>query len=224
MLNVILIGPQGSGKGTQAQLITKEFGLKHIEMGSLIRRRAEKHDKKSVIISHLINKKGILLPDGIVLNMIYNELEEYPSVHGYLFDGFPRTVKQYQALKEFFQNKGLKLNIAIYLYLSDKETMKRLATRRMCKLCKKGYSLRLEPKRTVCDCGGKLVRRSDDEPFAIASRLKAFHKYTSPILELMKSDGILKQINGEQSIENIYLAIQHAMHDRHLERVKVKVI
>lgn len=208
MLNVILIGPQGSGKGTQAQLIIKEFGLKHIEAGSLIRRRAEKHDKKSVIIDHLVNKKGILLPDGIVLDMIYNELEEFPSTQGYLFDGFPRTVIQYQALKEFFQNKGLKLNIVLYLYISDKETIKRLATRRICKLCKKGYSLRLELKRIVCDCGGKLVRRIDDKPSAIMSRLKAFHQHTSAILKLMKKDAILKQINGEQSIENIYLIIR----------------
>jgi adenylate kinase len=208
MLNAVLIGPQGSGKGTQARLIIKEFGLKYIEMGRLIRRQAEKHDKKSVIIDHLANKKGILLPDGIVLNMIYNEIEENPSKQGYLFDGFPRTVKQYQALKEYFEKKGLKLNTALYLYLSDQETITRLAARRICQLCKKGYSLRLEPKRTVCDCGGKLVKRPDDKQSAIKSRLKAFHKYTAPILRLMKKDGILKQINGEQSIQNIYLTIR----------------
>ena len=204
MLNVILIGPQGSGKGTQAQLIAKEYGLKHIEMGSMIRRRAQLHDKKAEIIDHLINKKGILLPDGIVLDMLYDEMEEQKRKKGFLFDGFPRTIKQYQALKEFFKEKGLKLNLALYLHISDKEAIKRLAARRMCRLCKKGYSLHLEPQREKCDCGGALVKRLDDEPQAIEKRLAAFHENTTPILDMMRKDRVLREINGEQSIEKIF--------------------
>jgi adenylate kinase len=86
MKNIFLIGPQGSGKGTQAEMIVKEFGLTHIETGSMIRKRAEVHDRKSELIDHLANKKGILLPDGIVLGMIDDELTERPSLEGYLFD------------------------------------------------------------------------------------------------------------------------------------------
>ena len=208
MFNVILIGPQGSGKGTQADMIVKEFGLKHIEIGSIIRQRAQRHDKKSEIIDHLVNQKGILLPDGIVLGMVYDELEEQLSRQGYLFDGFPRTVEQYKALKEYFKEKGLKLNIALYLDISDKEAMKRLAARRICSVCKKGYSRLLEPEKDTCDCGGALIKRTDDKPSAILPRLAAFHKHTLPTLNMMKNDGVLRKINGEQSIKNIYKDIR----------------
>lgn len=208
MLNVILIGPQGSGKGTQAQLLTEEFGLKHIEMGLLIRRRTQQHNNKSAIIDHLVNKKGMLLPDGIVLDMLYDELEEQPSKQGYLFDGFPRTVKQYQALKEFLKEKGLKLNLALYLNISDDEAIKRLGVRKICRLCKKVYSQKLEPERVTCDCGGTLIKRADDESLAISSRLAAFHQHTQPILIMMKNDGVLREINGEQTIENIFIDIK----------------
>jgi len=208
MLNVILIGPQGSGKGTQAQLIAKEFGLKHIEMGLLIRCRVQQHNNKSAIIDHLVNKKGMLLPDGIVLDMIYDELKEQPNKQGYLFDGFPRTVKQYQALKEFLKEKGLKLNVALYFNISDDEAMKRLGVRKICRLCKKVYSQQLEPERVTCDCGGALIKRADDESLTISSRLAAFHQHTKPILMMMKKDGVFREINGEQTIENIFIDIK----------------
>jgi len=208
MLNIILIGPQGCGKGTQAQTILKNYGLAYIEAGAMIRERALFHDKKSDILDHLVNRKGILLPDGIVMDMICDELEERFNPHGYLFDGFPRSIIQYQALKEYLEEKQLKLHFGLYIHLSDEEAMKRLEGRRVCILCKKGYSIFLEPNRTTCDCGGELKKRIDDEPTAIKHRLEEFHKYTTPILQLMQNDGILREINGEQTIENISSDIQ----------------
>jgi adenylate kinase len=207
-MNIILIGPQGSGKGTQAEFIIKEFGLIHIEAGSMIRERAKLHDKKAEIINHLSSQKGMLLPDGIVIDMIYDEIEEHPTEKGYLFDGFPRTVIQYKALKDFCKEKGLIINAALYLNISDKESMIRLTTRRLCDKCGKGYSLLLEPKRTSCDCGEALVKRPDDEPEAISNRLTLFHEQTTPILAMMKDDGILREINGEQTIEQIFTNIK----------------
>jgi adenylate kinase len=203
MLNIILIGPQGCGKGTQAEMIIREYGLTHIETGCMIRTRAQVHDKKADIINHLANQKGILLPDGIVLDMIYDELAENVSIKGYLFDGFPRTIKQYLALKGLFQDKDLVLNTAIYLKISDNESLKRLESRRMCKVCKKSYSLLITPEVVSCTCGGGLVKRIDDEPEAIKRRLIAFHEITKPILELMQKDGVLFEVKGEQTIEKI---------------------
>lgn len=208
MLNVILIGPQGCGKGTQAERLVRQFYLTHIEAGGMIRARAEIHDKKAAIIDHLVNKKGELLPDGIVLDMICDEMEENPSETGYLFDGFPRTPQQYQALKEVLEEKGLALSHGLYITISEEESLKRLGSRRLCQKCHKGYSLILEPTRQACDCGGKLLRRVDDEPQAIKKRLSLFHQSTQPILELMKQDGILVEINGEQSIEAIFEEIR----------------
>jgi adenylate kinase len=203
MLNIILIGPQGCGKGTQAEMIVREFGLAHIETGSMIRKRAQLHDHKAVIINHLANQKGILLPDGIVLDMIYDELSENISNKGYLFDGFPRTVKQYQALKGILIDKGLSLNIAIYLNITNEESLRRLESRRICKLCKKGYSLLIYPNIRICTCGGELIKRVDDEAEAIKRRLMAFYANTKPILELMQKDDILFEVNGDQTIDKI---------------------
>lgn len=203
MINIILIGPQGSGKGTQAEFLLREYGLKYIEMGSMIRARTQIHDKKAQIINHLTGQKGELLPDGIVLDMLYNEIEENRASKGYLFDGFPRSEKQYGQLKEFLKEKDWKLNAAIYLHLSDDEAIKRLTSRRICNTCKKGYSLFLEPQRIKCDCGGELVKRTDDQPEAIKKRLVLFHEYTDPVLELLKKDQILIEINGDQSIDAV---------------------
>lgn len=203
MLNIIMIGPQGSGKGTQAQIIAKEHGLKYIEAGAMIRKQGELPDKKSEIIDHLVNKKGMLLPDGIVLDMLYDEIEGQPNDKGYLFDGFPRTVLQYQALKEFLKSKGGKIDIVFYLHLSDEEAVKRLSGRLVCSACKKVYSQFLEPKREKCDCQGMLSKRKDDEPEAILKRLSLFHQYTLPILKMMQKEGLLREINGEQTIEKI---------------------
>jgi len=214
MLNILLIGPQGCGKGTQAEKIVETFKLTHIEAGSLIRKRAELHDKKSEIIDHLSNKKGQLLPDGVVLSMIYDELDERPSEAGYLFDGFPRSVNQYEALKDTLAHKHMSLSAGVYLSIPDEETLLRLQSRRNCSVCKKGYSLLLEPERTTCDCGGSLTKRIDDEPAAIKTRLQAFHDSTQPILSLLKRDHLLISINGVQSIDKIFGEITQKLRSR----------
>lgn len=214
MLNLILIGPQGSGKGTQAQNIIDHYKLHHIEAGRLIRDRAEKHDKKAEIIDHLANQKGQLLPDGVVLDMIYDELEETDVDKGYLFDGFPRTTQQYQALKDLLEDQNQSLSAVIYLHISDEESVKRLTNRRICQKCHKGYSLLLEPDRTACDCGGELKKRPDDEPQAIKNRLELFHQTTQPILDLAEKDNLLIKINGEQDIDAIFEEITSHLDQR----------
>jgi adenylate kinase len=213
MKNIFLIGPQGSGKGTQADLIVQEFGLTHIETGTMIRRRAELHDLKSVLIDHLANKKGVLLPDGIVLGMIDDELKDKHSDIGYLFDGFPRTIKQYQAFKDLLKEKGQSCDCVLYLSIDDEEAIRRLTARRLCRNCRRGYSLITEPTRTSCECGGLLAIRADDEAPTIARRLSFYHLQTEPILDLMKKDGILYSINGQQKAEDIFEDIKKVMKD-----------
>jgi adenylate kinase len=207
MMNLLLIGPQGCGKGTQAQKLIDKFKLIHIEAGALIRKQAEYHDKKSEIINHLVNKKGQLLPDGIVLSMIFDELEEKPTEVGYLFDGFPRSVNQYYALKELLESKGLSLTAGIYLSIPDEETLLRLQSRRSCTTCHRGYSLLLEPDRNKCDCGGELLARKDDRPTAIQTRLRSFHESTEPILSVLTSESRLITVNGVQPINHIFKEI-----------------
>jgi len=209
MVNVILIGPQGSGKGTQSEMIVREFDLTHIEAGAMIRKRAEFHDRKAEIINHLANNKGILLPDGIVLDMIFDEIEEHGTVKGYLFDGFPRSLKQYEALKEFGHSNGFTLNAAIFLFITEAETKLRILNRRICSKCKKGYNLLLTPNLKQCTCGGALVSRKDDTPDAIDRRLKEYHTQTEPILSEMKKDNILFEIDGSNNLNEISIRIRN---------------
>ena len=218
MLNVVLIGPQGSGKGTQADLIVEEFGLEPIEAGALIRKRAAQHDKKAEIIDHLANKKGELLPDGIVLDMIYEELEERESEQGYLFDGFPRTAKQYQALQELLVDRHWQLDVAIIFKISDAAAVRRLGARRHCEACGKSYSLAWEPERERCDCGGELTRRADDSEEGIRKRLELFHATTEPVLDLMGEDGILVEVDGERGVEEIFLEIKDKLNEIRQDR------
>ncbi len=208
MKNVILIGPQGCGKGTQAQFLLRSFPFTYVEAGALIRSRASLYDKKSEIVHHLSSLKGVLLPDGVVMDMICDEIEENITSYGYLFDGFPRSLIQYQSLKEFLNEKKMKIECGIYIHISDTEAITRLGARRICKLCHKSYSALIEPERKTCSCGGELIQRDDDKPTAIAQRLREYHLHTAPLLESMKVDGILREINGEQSIDLISQEIE----------------
>lgn len=182
-MNIVLIGPQGSGKGTQANLILADFPLIHIEMGALIREAAESHDKKGEIIDHLVNKKGSLLPDGVVLDMLITKFDQV-GCDNLLFDGFPRTVSQYLSLKDLLGQRNSHLDLAIYIDISQEESLKRL----------------------------KLRARQDDTPEAIKHRLESFHNMTEPILSLMAEDGILAKIDGSRSVETVYQDIKAQIH------------
>jgi adenylate kinase len=202
-MNIILIGPQGSGKGTQAEKIKDHYRLYHLETGAIIRTEASKSTPKAIIIDHLVNKKGQLLPDGVVLDLIGSELEKN-QFDQILFDGFPRTLPQYEVLKEFLEEQGKKINVAVYIKLTDEEAVSRLSARRSCKVCHRPYSVILEPQRLQCDCGGELIQRPDDQPEAIKARLSIFHEMTQPILDELKNDGVLVEVDGVGSVDEVF--------------------
>jgi len=207
-MNLILIGPQGCGKGTQAHQIVDKYQLHHLEVGGLIRKKTADHSRQAEIIDHLTNQKGQLLPDGIVLDLIADFLDQahYQNI---LFDGFPRTSTQYQSLKDLLTANHQHLDAAIYLSITDQTAIDRLSSRRICSLCGHTYSVELEPDRTHCDCSGQLITRPDDQPEAIKARLSAFHGSTQPVLDQLRLDDLLVEINGEQPIESIFTEICH---------------
>lgn len=203
-MNIIILGPQGSGKGTQGKLLKDHFGLFYLEAGSFLRQIASKDER----IDELINKKGELLPDEEVFGLISKYLEkEKPDRENILFDGFPRSVKQYELLKQWLKKKNKKVDYAIFLDVSEAESIKRLSSRRICSRCGRVYNLITNPPKGPfgkCECGGDLTHRQDDKLEAIAKRLKLYKKKTKPLLEVLKQEKILVRVDGERPIDVIF--------------------
>lgn len=211
---IIMLGPQGSGKGTQSELLAKHFKLLRIESGDLLRDLA----KHNLRIRKMINN-GIIVPSRETLRYIEKFIKS--QKHGFddlIFDGFPRNAYQYKIFKNWIKRKGGNLESLIYLHISRSETVKRLSSRRVCEKCDEVYNLLTKPpKGGVCDlCGGNLVQRDDDQPEVIKKRLQIFEHNTKPIVKLAEKDGILVRVDGERSIETIFKDILGKLkkHDR----------
>lgn len=201
-MNLIILGPQGSGKGTQAKLIAKRLTLFYFEIGDYLRELAETDSR----IDEIVNKKGVLLPDEEIFSYVSKYLAKNDSdLKNFILDGYPRSVKQYQLLKDWLQEKGSVIDKAIFLNISEEESLKRLSARRICEDCGNLYDLitNTSPK-GVCECGGKLIQREDDQLDTIKKRLAEYQKQTMPVIDQFRKEGILLEIDGERPIETIY--------------------
>jgi len=210
-MNILLLGPQGSGKGTQAKLLVKSFDLFYIESGEILREAA----KTSPVIDRLINKEGKLVPDDVTFTLVMDKIEKgKPQKDGILFDGFPRSVSQYQMLSDWLKDSGKKIDLAVLIDISKEESIKRLSGRRVCASCGKIWNLVTSPKPPQpdkCDCGGNLIQRQDDMPEAIETRLKDYGKVTGPLVKMLDDQGILFKVGGEHPIDLIYKEISEAI-------------
>lgn len=201
-MNILIFGPQGSGKGTQAKLLTDEFGLFYFESGDFLRKIAKKDER----VDRIINKEGKLLPDEETFKLTKKHLEKNtPERDGMILDGYPRTPRQYELLKEWLSEKGYDIDHAILLEISEKESIRRLSARRVCKDCGTIYNLITNPPpEGGCECGGKLVQRPDDRPEAIKTRLEQYDKLTKPLIKIYEEEGKLMRVDGERPIEVIF--------------------
>jgi adenylate kinase len=208
-MNLILLGPQGSGKGTQAELLVEKYGLNYMEMGKIMRNVAESevHHYSEIVREYI--EKGLLVPEEYVKLIARDYINKQGKNRGFLFDGYPRSLQQYGQLKEMLMKYGEKIDRVVYLDISEKETVHRLTSRRTCEKCGKIYNLITNPpaSENECECGGKLEYREDDKPEAIIQRLLAFKKNTLPVLEEAREEGILIEIDGEKGIEDIHKEI-----------------
>ena len=195
------MGPQGSGKGTQSQLLAKELKIISISMGDMIRNEIKQKTKVGKIIEPYV-KKGLLIPLEINNQLVTGRLEKKDAQKGFVLDGYPRTLEQAE-----FIDKRIKLTHIINVDISDQEAVSRLGGRRTCKDCNAVYHIKHNPpnKKDTCDiCGGKLFVRNDDYPEAIKERLRIYHQQTEPVLKYYKEKGVLFEVNGEQSIEAVH--------------------
>ena len=198
MLNIILMGPPGAGKGTQAKVLTAKYGVPHISTGDMFREAIKAGTPLGKLAASYIND-GHLVPDDVTIGLVKERLSQDDCKNGYLLDGFPRTIPQAEALEKISKEIGREIKYVINIDTPKEELVKRICGRRVCKVCGAPYHLiNVKPKIDgVCDiCGGELVQRPDDNEEALNIRLEAYNKQTKPLLEFYEKKGLLTSFNG----------------------------
>lgn len=200
-MKIILLGPPGVGKGTQANNLSKKFNLPKISTGDILRDAAKQETELGKKAKECM-EKGILVPDEVVIGIIKELLKKEEYNNGFFLDGFPRTISQAKALVNVTD-----IDTVLNLKASDESIIKRLSTRRVCENCQTGFNIiSLKPKQEgICDkCGGNLILRDDDKPETIKKRLEIYNNQTKPLIEYYEEKGILKNINAEPSIKEVF--------------------
>ena len=199
-MKIILLGPPGTGKGTQAELIAKEYGIPHISTGDMFREAIAKGTELGRMAKELTDQ-GKFVPDEITIGLVKERLAKPDCRKGFILDGFPRTIPQAEAL-----DRITKIDSTILLESSDEIIIKRLSSRRQCRKCNAIYGLEKRPKKEgVCDkCRGQLYQRDDDREEVIKKRLEVYNKQTAPLIGYYKKKGILEKSDGQQEIKMIF--------------------
>ena len=204
-MNLILLGAPGSGKGTQADTIVKEFHGQHVASGDLFRQEAAKGTELGKMAKSYMDK-GLLVPDEITIKMILKRLSAPDCRQGFLLDGFPRTIEQAVALDKALAESGQDMDWAIYIKVSTEELLKRLSGRWICRNCQAPYHMVTAPptKAGHCDkCGGELYQRDDDKVETAKKRLEVYFRQTAPLIEYYAKAKKLLEINGDQNISAV---------------------
>jgi adenylate kinase len=202
---IILIGAQGSGKGTQADLLSKALGIPHVASGDLFRKAQDEKTELGVKAKAYLDR-GELVPDDITMAMVLGRLREPDCAKGAVLDGFPRTIAQAESLDKGLEEAGKQIDLAIYLEVPREELLKRLSGRYICRANQHVYNIYTRPPKVtgVCDLdGSELYQRSDDTGEAVQRRLDIFFNETIQLLDYYEEQHKLAAVNGNQSIEQV---------------------
>lgn len=205
MVNLILLGPPGAGKGTQAQFIIKELQIPQVSTGDMLR-SAVKEQTPLGIKAKIFMDQGHLVPDEIVIGIVAERITQKDCEKGFILDGFPRTAAQAESLKEMLSRLGRSIDHVISIEVDRNDLLVRLTGRRTCRGCGKGYHVTFAPPRQVglCDdCGGMLIQRDDDREETIRKRLDVYDQQTAPLIDYYGRESLLRQIAGTAPIEEI---------------------
>ena len=208
-MKIIMLGAPGAGKGTQAMKIAEKYQIPHISTGDIFRANIKEGTELGKKAKSYMDQ-GQLVPDKLTLELIMDRFQNPDCANGYVLDGFPRTIPQAEALTEALAKKGETIDYAINVEVPDENIINRMGGRRACLACGSTYHIVYAPTRVegICDrCGEKLVLRDDDKPETVKNRLNVYHNQAQPLIEYYTRQGKLAEVDGTQSMEDVFNAI-----------------
>lgn len=218
-MNLILLGPPGAGKGTQAKLISSNFKVPHISTGDIFRANISQNTELGIRAKQYMDK-GLLVPDEVTIDIVKDRLTKDDCKNGFLLDGFPRTVKQAEALDEFLCNNGSRIDASILIDVPKENIFERMTGRRVCSKCGASYHIKFNPPKVegICDlCGSEVVQRKDDSEETVKERLDVYDKQTQPLVEYYKSQKVLEPVDGAQDINKVFEDIKKSLGEKNVK-------
>lgn len=212
-MRLILLGPPGAGKGTQASSIVAEYGITHISTGDIFRHNIKNETELGKKVKSYLDK-GQLVPDELTIDLVWDRLSKDDCKKGFLLDGFPRTINQAEALQKGLEERGLKLDKVINIDVDKNILVKRLSGRRVCKNCGETYHVDNKPseKEGVCDkCSGEVIQRADDNEKTVLDRIEVYESQTFPLIDFYKNLGLILTVDGTLSIEDVFSQIKESL-------------
>ncbi len=214
-LKLVLFGPPGAGKGTQAQLLRERLGIEHVSSGDLFRHHLSNGTELGQMARGYMNR-GALVPDEVTIGMVIDRIGQIDDGDGFMLDGFPRNSSQAQALESALGERGQSIDGVIHIQVADDELIHRLSNRYICRSCQRPYTRDAAtgaPPERCRDCpdGGDIYQRDDDTPEAVANRLAVYHQETTPLLDFYRDRGLLSDIPGEGAIESVNASVLRAL-------------
>ncbi len=208
-MNLILLGPPGAGKGTQAVKIVEKYNVPHISTGDIFRKNIKEGTPLGKKAQEYMDR-GELVPDSLVIEIATDRLTEDDCKDGFLLDGFPRTVEQAEALDEFLAGRGSKVDCVLDIDVDKEELMTRLTGRRVCRSCGASYHIvNIPPKQEgVCDeCGGELYQRADDTVETVTNRIEVYNSQTKPLINYYEEKGNIAHLDGAAALDDVFADI-----------------
>ncbi len=212
-LRLVLFGPPGAGKGTQAQLLQEHFDLIHISSGDLFRRHVGKRTPLGLRANEYMNK-GELVPDEVTIDIVLDKIMSIPDDDGFILDGFPRNPNQAQELETKLAAESRNLDKVVHIDVSEPELLRRLGGRYICRDCQSPHAIGAgeDASARTCDrCGGELYQRDDDAPEAVKKRIQVYNDETMPVLGFYRERGVLVEISGDNTVDEVNKRVMAAL-------------